>query len=140
MKKTELINAPMSRVVAQLGHTDRLCVADAGLPIPDGVERIDLAIRTGLPSFLDVFRALTSEMFVERAILASELQQFQPGFHTTIIAALTGLQEQQGNIIQIDYVQHEAFKSESHSCKAVIRTGEITPYANIILCSGVTFT
>ena len=78
MKKTVLLNAPISRVVSLLGHGDALCVGDAGLPVPNCVERIDLAVYAGLPSFLDTLSAITSEMSVERVVIASELLDGQP--------------------------------------------------------------
>jgi D-ribose pyranase len=59
MKKSSLINAPVSRVVASMGHTDALCIADAGLPISSRTERIDLAVKPGLPPFLDVLENRT---------------------------------------------------------------------------------
>jgi D-ribose pyranase len=36
-------------------------------------------------------------------------------------------------------VPHQSFKAQTHSARAVIRTGEFTPYANIILEAGVVF-
>ena len=54
MKKTPLINSEISAVIAQLGHMDTIVIGDMGLPIPDHVLRIDLAVRMGLPSFQDV--------------------------------------------------------------------------------------
>ena len=44
MKRGKLLNAPLSALVAQMGHTDEITVCDAGLPIPAGPERIDLAL------------------------------------------------------------------------------------------------
>lgn len=139
MKKAFLLNAPITNVISRLGHTDAMGVCDAGLPIPDGVERIDLAVTKGLPSFLDVFQAITSEMHVERALLAEELKKQQPDYHASLVTAIEKLGKAQGNIIAIDYVPHERFKQESHACKAIVRTGEVTPYANILLYAGVTF-
>ena len=43
MKKNGILNSDISRVLSYMGHTDRVCVGDAGLPCPDEVERIDLS-------------------------------------------------------------------------------------------------
>ncbi len=40
MKKHGVLNCEISEVVATMGHTDLLAIADAGLPIPDEVWRI----------------------------------------------------------------------------------------------------
>ena len=43
MKKSGIINQPLATAIAGLGHLDMVVIADAGLPIPDGPRRIDLA-------------------------------------------------------------------------------------------------
>jgi D-ribose pyranase len=41
--------------------------------------------------------------------------------------------------IPIETVTHLIFKEQTRSARAVVRTGEFTPYANIILVAGVVF-
>ena len=139
MKKGTLLNADISSVVARLGHTDSLTIGDAGLPIPTGPQRIDLAVTHGIPSFLQVTQAVTHEMQVESAIIADEIRTHNAPLHGELIALLNALQLQQGKEIAIAYVPHEHFKTLTQRSQAVIRSGECTPYANIILTAGVTF-
>lgn len=139
MKKTTNLNAPLSHRIATLGHTDSLTICDAGLPIPDFVERIDLALTAGVPSFLETFDVVVSELFVERVLIAEEIKQKNPQILDALLARLNQLEQAQNNQIQIDYVNHEIFKEQTHSSKAIVRTGECSPYANIILYSGVPF-
>jgi len=139
MKKAVLLNADVSQVVASLGHTDRLVIADAGLPIPATTQRIDLALTHGVPGFLQVFSVVTAEMQVEHAVLAAEIKAHNPELHETLIGQIKRLEQQQGNTITLEYVSHQAFKQQTQTTRAVIRSGECSPYANIILCAGVTF-
>lgn len=139
MKKTRNLNAQLSHNIATLGHTDSLTVCDAGLPIPNAVERIDLALSAGVPSFLQTFDVVVSEMFVEKVLLAEEIKQKNPDILTALLERLQKLEQEQQNQIQIDYVNHEIFKEHTHSSKAIVRSGECSPYANIILYSGVPF-
>ena len=139
MKKSTLLNASLSHSIATLGHTDSLTICDAGLPIPDFVKRIDLALSEGIPSFLDTLYAITDEMFVERILLAEEIKQKNPEILTALLAHLTRLETLQNNQIKIEYVPHELFKKRSHNSKAIVRSGECSPYANVILYSGVPF-
>jgi D-ribose pyranase len=139
MKKAVLLNAPISRVIALMGHGDMLCVADAGLPVPDAVERIDLAVCAGLPPFTDTLSAITTEIYVERAVVAAELRDTQPRLYQRLMGEIADLGRAQANNIAVDHVSHERFKKMTQDCKAVVRTGEITPYANVILYAGVTF-
>ncbi|OOF51573.1 D-ribose pyranase [Rodentibacter genomosp. 1] len=139
MKKTMLLNAPLSHSIATLGHTDSITICDAGLPIPLNVERIDLALTAGVPSFLQTFDVVINEMFVERALIAEEIKQKNPEILTALLAKLQQLETAQGNQIQVEFVPHETFKQYSQHSKAIVRSGECSPYANVILYSGVPF-
>jgi D-ribose pyranase len=131
MKKTGVLNKDISEVVASLGHKDTLVIADAGLPIPAETRRIDLALTEGIPSFLDTLRVVLTEMQVERAIVAEEMLEASPNVYQA-------LNELLGDV-SIETVTHLIFKEKTRSARAVIRTGEFTPYANVILVSGVIF-
>jgi D-ribose pyranase len=137
MKRGALLHPELSRVIASLGHGDALIIADAGLPIPPGVERIDLAFAPGKPAFMDVLEAVLTEMQVERAILATEVKAAAPGFHQRLQGKLMSLPKvgERG----VDFVSHEELKRLSQKAAAVVRTGEFTPYANVVLYSGVVF-
>ena len=139
MKKGVLLNSDVSAVIARLGHTDQLTLCDAGLPIPAATQRIDLALTQGVPTFMQVFAAVTQEMQVESAILAEEIVKQNPSLHEALLAELTALGQRQGNTIGVRYISHQAFKAQTEHSRAVIRSGECSPYANLILCAGVTF-
>lgn len=128
MKKTTLINSEISYVIASLGYTDMLVVADAGLPIPAGPQRIDLALTRGIPTFLNTLRVVLEEMHVEKALVSEDVKNVSPQIYASICSQLGD--------IPIEAIQHKDFKLLTVSAKAVIRTGEFTPYANIILVSG----
>ena len=96
MKRKGLLNAPLAKLIAELGHTDTLVIADAGLPIPPGASRVDLALRPGLPGFLEVFDALSDELCLEGATLASEILEASPDLHGQIEARLGALEARDG--------------------------------------------
>ena len=73
MKKIGIINAPISSIIAHLEHSDMLTVADAGLPIPATTQRIDLALKPGVPGFLETLEVVLTEMFVERAFVSEDI-------------------------------------------------------------------
>ncbi len=131
MKKTGLLNKDLSEVIAGMGHRDMLVIADAGLPIPPGVRRIDLAVSPNLPRFLDVVTAVLGELQVEEAIVASEMAERSPAMRESLVARL--------GPVPVHEVLHEQFKQLTGRAQAVVRTGEFTPYANVILVAGVVF-
>ncbi|MEC1695038.1 D-ribose pyranase [Schinkia azotoformans] len=131
MKKNGILNSHIASVLAELGHTDTIVIADCGLPIPSGVKRIDLSLKIGVPSFLETLNTIIQDMEVEAAILATEIQEKNPGINKSIEDLLAGK--------ELTYVSHEQFKELTKEAKVVIRTGEASPYANIILQAGVIF-
>jgi D-ribose pyranase len=131
MKKNGILNADLMRVIATMGHTDRLVIADSGLPIPPSVPRIDLALVAGVPTVVQTLQAVLSELQVESATIADEMRHRSPAIHQAVRQLLGG--------IPIQQVSHEQFKAMLPHVRAVVRTGEQTPYANVMLHSGVTF-
>lgn len=131
MKKIGILNSEISRVISELGHMDIIMIADAGLPIPPDVKRIDLALKKGVPSFIETVETVLLEMCVEKAYVAEEMGAASAGLKEELIAVLPS--------VQIKVITHEELKALTHQSKAVIRTGEFTPYANVVLVAGVIF-
>jgi len=131
MKKIGILNQDISEVIAGMGHYQQIIVCDAGFPISDGIRRIDLAVTPGYPAFLPVLKAILTELQVEEIVIAREAIDRSPEMYQEMTACFPGIEPR--------LVPHAEFKEMSRSVKACIRTGECTPYANIILTAGVTF-
>jgi D-ribose pyranase len=131
MKKTTLLHSDLSYVLATMGHLDALVIADAGLPIPEGTVRIDLALTKGVPGAAQTLKVVLDELNVEKAILAEEVKERNPGFRADVQELLAG--------IPLEFVPHADLKAMTAEARAVVRTGEFAPYANVILVSGVVF-
>jgi D-ribose pyranase len=129
VKRGGVINSRLARELARLGHTDRLVVCDAGLPIPYGPEVVDLAFRFGVPSFEVVLSGLLEELVIEGATAAGEARDRNPPIYELLFSRFPGL----------ELVSHEELKRLVSGTKLVIRTGEATPYSNVILRCGVPF-
>lgn len=131
MKKIGVLNQGISEVIAGMGHKDQLVIGDCGLPIPQGIRRIDIALTHGVPGFLETLCVILQELEVESAVIANEMEAVSPKMYE-------GVKELLG-AVAIHRCSHEEFKEMNQKAVAVIRTGECTPYANIILNSGVNF-
>lgn len=131
MKKIGTLNARLSGLITSMGHGDRMVICDAGLPIPRGSELIDLALRPGVPGFLETVGTVLDELQVESAVIAGEMRG--NGVHA-------GLERLLGDI-PVSIVSHEDFRglTRENGNIAFVRTGETTPYANVMLVAGVTF-
>ncbi|WP_137626756.1 D-ribose pyranase [Lactiplantibacillus pingfangensis] len=130
MKKSAVLNTEISYVIADMGHFDTLMIGDAGMPVPDGTKKIDLAVTLGLPTFIDVLKNVLSELQVQKVYLAEEIKVENP----KQLEAIKSLVD-----VPIEFMPHTEMKAHLTHDKAFIRTGESTPFSNIILESGVTF-
>jgi D-ribose pyranase len=131
MKKTTLLQSDLSYVIATLGHLDTLVIADAGLPIPSETLRIDLALTQDVPGAVQTLKVVLNEMKVERAILAEEVKDRNPQFLSAVQELLPD--------VPFEFLPHTEFKTRTTFARAVVRTGEFAPYANVILVAGVVF-
>lgn len=133
MKKTGVLNSHISRIIAAMGHTDKLVICDSGLPIPRNSDMVDLALTKNIPRFFETLKVVLEELCIEGVIVADEMVNSGNGLYTDVAALLKG--------VKVQKVSHEKFKEIIFTEKNIsfIRTGEATPYANIILISGVTF-
>lgn len=129
MYKTGILNSEISKVLSDLGHTDRIVIADCGLPIPKGVRKIDLALSFGVPSFESVYELVLEHMAVQKMIFAEEIKSDNPELFKKV----------NQSDVEKEYMSHEKFKEMTRNTVAIIRTGEATPFANVILESDVLF-
>lgn len=127
------LNGQLSRVISELGHTDQLVVTDAGLPIPPQVERVDLAVRENLPRFLDLLDTVLAEVAVEGAVLSAEIREHSPD----MLAAIEDRLSRHGVVPTL--LPHTDFKAATTGARAAVRSGEFTPYANVLLTAGVVY-
>ena len=131
MRPAGLLHAELLDVIAALGHGQTLVIADAGLPIPAETRRIDLAVRRGSPAFLDVLEVVLDAGVFEGGVIAAELLTTDSLLVEQIRARLAGA--------TLDTIPHDDLKRRVADAIAVVRTGEFTPYANIVLRAGVSF-
>lgn len=129
MRAAGLWHAGIAHVIVAMRHHDTLVIADAGLPVPNNVPVIDLGWSRGEPRLLPVLRAVLTELVIERATIAAEAadEAFLAGLRTELRG------------ISYEQISHEALKSACANSKTVIRTGEDTPFTNVILHAGVPF-
>lgn len=131
MKKRGILNAQLSYLIAALGHKDLFMVGDAGMPIPEGVEIVDLILTAGVPTFKQALDAVLEDAAVEGYYLADEITENNPELEEYIKASLPDA--------EVEYMPHDDLKKFSAKCKFAIRTGEFSPYPNVILRAGVVF-
>lgn len=131
MKKKGILNAQLIGCIAALGHKDTFMVGDAGMPIPQGVPVVDLVLCGGVPTFKQVMDVILDETVIEAYTIASEIDEKNPELLSYIHEKLGDAEEEK--------ISHVELKKRSAGCRFAVRTGEFTPYPNIILRAGVAF-
>ncbi len=128
--KNMILNSELNKWIAQLGHTQTLVIADAGLPIPKNMPLIDLALVVGTPSFEEVFNVVISYMAVDQITYCKETKEDNK--KTFALLEKSGIKLNQ-------LKNHEEFKVATKNSSMIIRTGEVSAYSNVIVHAGVNF-
>lgn len=129
MLKTGILNPAINDLLCRIRHTNTLVIADRGFPFWPHIETVDIALVDDIPQVLDVLRALTRNFVVAQAFMAEEfLSVNKPKTKDAFTAALNGT--------PILYEPHVVFKRRVPQAIGLIRTGDTTQYANLVLESG----
>ncbi len=131
MKRSGIINQPLSEAIAGLGHGDRFMLCDAGFPIPTNIQRIDLALCFGLPTMQQCIKAILDDTIVQGIEIASEMKKDNCEGYSFIKSTFTNQE-----FIEVPQTQ---LVEDAKSVKFIIRSGELGCYSNVIFesASGV---
>lgn len=128
MRRGGILHPQLNRVLAETGHTDLITISDRGFPVPAGIERIDLGLVDGIPTVEDVLKAIDADFVIDTVILTFEMEEASPERYSELVRGYPHIHFKQ--------VPHQAFKQMCLESRAVIKTGDAVPYANIIVVSG----
>ena len=129
MKEIGIVNRELARVLSEQGHGDMLMVVDAGFAIPKNADVVDISLTENCPMLIDTLKELKKFFSVEKLIFANDTKDVSPTLFNNIKKLF-------GKSVPVEMVTHPQIKEMSHKVKAVIRTGDFTAYANVILVSG----
>lgn len=131
MKKSGILNSRLSGLIAALGHTDIFLIGDAGMPVPEGVEIVDLALCENIPTLEQTLKAVLSEAKIEYYYTADLIQEYNQKTYNLFQTELAGIPN--------EAMPHTDLKELTKKAKFAIRTGEFSYYGNIVLRAGVVF-
>jgi D-ribose pyranase len=147
MITTGIINSELLRVMGRMGHGDLLVITDRGFPFPlhNLTKTIDLSVTKGIPAFIDVVKPIVKYFEIEEMIIANETKEVSPDVHKALLD-IVGTKKNKGSDIRVTYIPHDKFKDlvlhgaeRGEPVACFVKTGEFTPYANVILISSVPF-
>ena len=130
MKKGRILNKKLNTAISDMGHGDILMICDAGFPIPNEEQRIDLAITQEVPGVIQVLELIISDFIYERTIVAEEQRLYNPE-HFRCVCELCRMYE-------VETVPHaDIIGKYRDKTKYFVRTGGLEPWGNIVLISGI---
>lgn len=126
MLKTGILNPQINALLSRVRHTNTLVIADRGFPFWPAIEIIDISLIDGIPSVLEVLRAVRQNFIVGKAwmldvFLATNGKQVIDQF----AAAFDG--------VELMHEPYVVFKRRVPHAIGLIRTGDTIQYANLIL-------
>ena len=133
-----LLHADLLHALASMGHGDELVIADANFPAASVARRLIQASCTSaseaLDAILTVFpldtflrpAALTMQIVGDATAIPEPVREFGDVFARHGRAA-----------IDLGKLEREAFYARARNAYAVVRTGDLRPYGNILLVKGV---
>jgi D-ribose pyranase len=126
MIKTGILNPRINDLLSRVRHTNTLVIADRGFPFWPMIETVDISLVDGVPTVLQVLQAIRPNFQIGQAWMAREfLKHNDAKTRAAFAAALRG--------IELKHEPHVAFKKRVPHAIGLIRTGDTTQYANLIL-------
>lgn len=126
MIRQGILNPGIASLVRRVRHTNTLVISDRGFPFWPTIETVDISLVDDIPSVLDVLKALSTEIVIGKAWMAQQFQEHNSG---TVVDQFGATLSQ----CAIQYEDHDEFKKRVPRAIGLIRTGDTTQYANIIL-------
>ena len=126
MLRTGILNPHLNSLLSRVRHTNTLVIADRGFPFWPSIETVDISLVDDIPRVLDVLRAIRANFVIGRIFLAKE-------FHS--VNSVEKQREFQAAVdgITVENEPHVEFKKRVPGATGLIRTGDTTQYANLIL-------
>ncbi len=129
MLKQGILNPQLNSLLARVRHTNLLVICDRGFPFWPQIETVDLALVDDIPTVLQVLNAIRPNFDISQIFMAQEFKaEISPGMRDQFGAAIAG--------IPVTFEPHMEFKKRVPQAIGLIRTGDTTQYANMILVSG----
>ena len=126
---TGILNPALVSLLARVRHTNTLVIADRGFPLWPGVETVDISLVDNIPTVLQVLAAVRQNFVVGQAFMAQEfVVENTRKTKNDFLRALRGC--------DVAFEPHEQFRQRVPKAIGIIRTGDTTQYANMVLVSG----
>ena len=129
MLQEGILNPAVNDLLSRIRHTNTLVIADWAFPYWNEIEVIDLSLTKGIPLITDLLEVLAQNFKVGQIWQAEEF--LATNTEDKIKAFDTSFAEIPD--VQVTRLGHNDLKKMVPQAIGLIRTGDATPYGNIIL-------
>ena len=129
MLKGGILNPEINHLLARIRHTNLLVISDRGFPYWPMIETVDISLVDGIPTVLQVLDAVRLNFDICEIFMANEFRlensaEMQKRFSDSMKG------------IPVTFEAHVEMKKRVPQAIGLIRTGDTTQYANMVLMSG----
>jgi D-ribose pyranase len=126
MLKSGILNPQINSLLSRVRHTNTLVIADRGFPFWPTIETVDISLIDGIPSVLEVLKAVRQNFVIGKAWMADEfLTNNSKQVIDQFVSAFEG--------VDLQHEPHVEFKRRVPNALGLIRTGDTIQYANLII-------
>lgn len=126
MLQTGILNPHVLDLIARVRHTNTLVISDWAFPYWPEIETVDISLTHNIPTVLDVLDLLTPIFKIGRIWQAEE-------FVATNSSEMVERFAKSFGSIPLTREAHLDFKKRVPHAIGLIRTGDATPYGNLII-------
>jgi D-ribose pyranase len=126
MVQRGILNPAINSLLCRVRHTNLLVISDRGFPFFPDIETIDITLVDGIPTVLDVLRALKQNFTIGRATMA---EQFRVHNSAAVVQSFC----EAVTPVSLDFEDHVQLKKRVPGAIGLIRTADTIQYANIVL-------
>jgi D-ribose pyranase len=129
MIRNGILNPQINDLLARVRHTNLLVISDRGFPYWPMIETVDISLVDGIPTVLQVLNAIRPNFDICEIFMANEFKlENTPQVQQQFADAMQG--------IPLTFEAHIEMKKRVPNAIGLIRTGDTTQYANLVLMSG----
>jgi len=125
MLRTGILNPHLLDLISRIRHTNTLVISDRGFPFWPQIETVDISLIDDVPTVMQVFAALKENFDYGHVWVAEEFKS------SNSEEKLAELQAQVGDSLQFE--SHVTLKQRVPGAIGLIRTGDTTQYANMVI-------
>lgn len=128
MLKNGILNPAINSLISRTRHTNMLVISDRGFPFWPTIETVDLSLIDGIPTVLQVLNAIRPNFVIGEIYMAEQFNQVNT--QDTCQQFAEAMRD-----IDVHFEEHDDLKLRVPQAIGLIRTGDTTQYANMILVS-----